>query len=342
MKIMALVLRILRQFLRDKRTLALMLIAPLFVLTLMSLVFGGKAYHPHLGTIGELNGLSSVIQEENASLTTYPTLEQAEAALENREIDAVLSMKSDRSLFVKLEGSEGSVNRAVLQLLQKTMSTLHPTAAAEPEVTYLHGSADMTSLDQFGPILIGFFVFFFVFLVAGVAFLRERTSGTLERLLSTPLRRWEIVMGYVAGFGIFTIVQALLISWYSIQVLGIMMEGAFWLVLLLTLLMSLTALTLGTLLSAYADNELQMIQFIPIIIVPQLFLSGLFPLETLPGWLRALGKIMPLPYGAQGMSDVMLRGKGWSAIAGDVYILLAFSLVFMILNILALKKYRKI
>ena len=82
----------------------------------------------------------------------------------------------------------------------------------ELKIDYLHGSSDMGQFDYFGPVLVGFFVFFFVFLIAGVSFLRERTTGTLERLLARPLRKWEIVMGYVLGFGIFTMIQSTIIA----------------------------------------------------------------------------------------------------------------------------------
>ncbi|MNI67903.1 Inner membrane transport permease YbhR [compost metagenome] len=200
----------------------------------------------------------------------------------------------------------------------------------------------MPAFDNFGPVLIGFFVFFFVFLLSGVSFLRERTGGTLERLLASPLRRWEIVVGYVLGFGIFTTLQAALIAWFATSVLGLMMVGSFWYLLLITLLLSLTALTLGTLISAFANNEFQMIQFIPLIIVPQVFFSGLFNMDTMTPWLRWLGMIMPLKYGADALRNIMVRGAGWDRIWIDVLVLAGFSFVFMILNVLALKKHRKI
>lgn len=342
MRVWSIVLRILRQFRRDKRTLALIFIAPLFVLTLMNLVFNGSEYRPDLGIVRIPAPFLEILKQEDADIITYPSKEEANQGLNRGEIDAILTVENE-SMLIRLEGSDPSANRAVLQLVQRTGEMLIPAAAKDRiEVTYLHGSGTMTMIDQFGPILIGFFVFFFVFLIAGVTFLRERTTGTLERLLSTPLRRWELVVGYICGFGIFTFIQAALISWFSIKVLGIMMAGSFALVLLLTLLLSMTALTLGTLLSAYAGNELQMIQFIPLIIVPQLFLSGLFPLETLPEWLQKLGVMMPLTYGAEALSDVMIRGKGWSSIADNVGVLIGFSLLFIVLNIIALRKHRKI
>jgi ABC-2 type transport system permease protein len=156
------------------------------------------------------------------------------------------------------------------------------------------------------------------------------------------LRKWEIVIGYVIGFGIFTMLQATIIAAYAIYVLGMLMEGAFGFVLLITLLLSLTALTLGILLSAFANNELQMIQFIPIIVVPQIFFSGLFNLETISGWLSWIGPFTPLYYAAEALRDVMVRGYGWNEIHMNLLILAGFSLVFIILNVFALRKYRKI
>ncbi|QWU15145.1 ABC-2 type transport system permease protein [Paenibacillus sophorae] len=348
MRIGALTLRILRQFIHDKRTMALMFAAPLLVLSLMSLVFGGETYKPNIGLTGQAAVLSEALTKHDAQVIKYNAEEEGTLALKNGEIDALISMGGGAPKVI-LEGSNPAANRAVMQALeqaagdQRTAGQAQAQAGAsvQPQVSYLYGSADMKTIDRFGPIMIGVFVFFFVFLIAGVSFLRERTTGTLERLLATPLKRWEIVIGYVCGFGIFTVFQALLISWFSIQVLGIMMAGSFGYVLLITLLLSMTALTLGTLLSAYAANELQMIQFIPLVIVPQIFLCGLFPLDTLPLWLQRIGYATPLYYGAEAMTNIMIRGKGWNAVETDVYVLIAFSLVFMVLNVLALRKHRK-
>ncbi|MNF95660.1 Inner membrane transport permease YbhR [compost metagenome] len=211
-----------------------------------------------------------------------------------------------------------------------------------PEITYLHGSSDMASFDSFGPVLIGFFSFFFVFLLAGVSFLRERTSGTLERLLATPIRRHEIVTGYLAGFGLFALLQATLIAWYSVKVLGLYMTGSIGYILLINLLLSLTALTLGTLLSSFASSEFQIIQFIPIVIVPQAFFSGLFNLDAMNPWLQKISNVMPLYYGADAMRGIMIRDEGWTDIQMDAYVLLGFSVVFALLNVMALRKHRKL
>ena len=107
-------------------------------------------------------------------------------------------------------------------------------------------------------------------------------------------------------------------------------------------MLSLTALTLGTFLSAYANNEFQMIQFIPLVIVPQIFFSGLFPMESMNKWLQMLGKAFPLTYGADAMRQVMIRNQGFTEIALDLYCVITFSLLFAVGNVFALKKHRKI
>lgn len=312
----------------------------------MSLVFNGDDYEPKFGVYGNTQAISAAFEKQSTAVVEYTTAELGNEALKEGEIDALVTV-SGAAPEVVLEGSNPTANRAALMALQEAVQSLQPAIPGQgqgqlkPQISYLYGAEDMSTIDRFGPIMIGVFVFFFVFLIAGVSLLRERTTGTLERLLSTPLKRWEVVLGYVCGFGIFTVFQALLISWFSIQVLGIMMAGSFGYVLLVTLLLSMTALTLGTLLSAFAANELQMMQFIPLIIVPQIFLSGLFPMDTLPVWLQRIGLATPIYYGSEALMDIMIRGKGWSDIALDVFVLIGFSLLFMLLNVLALRKHRK-
>lgn len=385
MRIKALIIRIIRQFVRDKRTLALLIAAPLLVITLMYLVFNGDTYKPTLGVWQAPEHLVKQLEAADISIMQYDSEDAASKALNRQELDAIIMLRGEE-LIVHLEGSDPAKSKAVMLLLQQTMqeamqqniqhlapagvpqssqqaeqpgtqqpstqtssgTVANPASPAsglqllQPHFEYLHGSEEMTSFDNFGPVLIGVFSFFFVFLIAGISFLKERTSGTLERLLATPLRRWEIVIGYIAGFGIFTSIQAMLIAGFSIQVLGLMIVGSIFYVLLITLLLSITALSLGTFLSAFAKTELQMIQFIPIVIVPQVFFSGLFDLDTMLPGLRWLSYLMPLRYGADALRDVMIRGEGWQAIAVNVFVLAALSLIFIAANIAALRKHRKI
>lgn len=338
MRMIAVMIRILRQLRHDKRTIGLMIFAPMFVLTLMSFVFNGSDYHPKIGIINAPLNFVNKLEDNDAVVIRYSESD-ADQALKSSQVDAIINFKSGVPK-IELEGSDPNKNKAVIILTQTATQQLLP--AAKPDITYIYGYENMTSFDNFGPILIGFFVFFFVFLISGVSFLSERTSGTLERILATPIRRWEIVIGYVLGFGAFTILQSALIAWYSINILNIMMNGSFALVLLITILTAMVALTIGTFISAFANNELQMIQFIPIIVVPQVFFSGLFDLSSMTPWLQFFGRFMPLWYIADALKNIMIRGKGWNDIAIDVYVLIIICVFFIFANIIALKKYRKI
>ncbi|MGE5328360.1 MAG: ABC transporter permease [Deltaproteobacteria bacterium] len=338
MRAFAVMVRILLQLKHDKRTIALMIMAPILVLTLMMFIFGGSEYHPKIGIINAPLNFVNKLEDKDARVTRYNESD-AELAVKASEIDAVINFESGIP-HITLEGSDPAKNGAVIKLTQNALQQITPII--KPDITYLYGYEDMSSFDNFGSILIGFFVFFFVFLISGVSFLGERKTGTLERVLATPLKRWELVVGYVLGFGSFTIVQSSLIAWYAISVLNIMMVGSFALVLLITILTAMCALTIGTFISAYADNELQMIQFIPLVVVPQVFFSGLFDLSTMEPWLQSLGRFMPLWYSADALRNIMIRGKGWSDISFDAFILIMFCIFFMAANILALKKHRKI
>jgi len=338
MRVKAIMIRILLQLAHDKRTIGLMIFAPILVLTLMSFIFDGSDYHPKIGIINAPLTFVNKLEDNDATITRYDE-SNAYNALSLSEVDAMINFKSGVP-NIELEGSDPSKSQTVIKLVQNVTVQLNSTV--KPDITYLYGYENMATFDNFGPILIGFFVFFFVFLIAGVSFLSERTSGTLERILATPLRRWEIVIGYILGFGVFTIIQSALIAWFSINILKIMMIGSFALVLLITILTAMVALTIGMFISAFASNELQMIQFIPIVVVPQVFFSGLFDLSTMNPWLQSIGHFMPLWYIADALRNIMIRGKGWNYIVFDILILILICVFFIIANIFALKKYRKI
>ncbi|MGE8056016.1 ABC transporter permease [Bacillus mycoides] len=339
MRVNGVVIRIIRQFFRDKRSLAMMFGAPMLLLWLLSLVFTQKDYIPHIAVVDVPVSIVKAMKNQEASIYEY-SKDKAISELEKQKVDAVIHLENGK-MNLLLEGSDSSKNRAVLQVLQKSTEK-NNVSMMKPEVDYLHGSKDITMFDGLGPVLIGFFTFFFVFILSGVSFVRERLSGTLERLLSTPVRRWEIVLGYIIGFGIFAFIQSIIIVSFSVYILDLYVAGSIWLTLLITCMLSLTALTLGTFLSAYANNEFQMIQFIPLVIVPQVFFSGLFPMESMNTWLQMLGKLFPLTYGADAMRQVMIRNQGFTEIALDLIVLLLFSLLFAVGNVFALKKHRKI
>ena len=163
-----------------------------------------------------------------------------------------------------------------------------------------------------------------MFILTAISFLRERVGGTLERLLATPIRRAEIVAGYSLGFAIFATIQVALILAFSLSGwstpegsigpriaigLGIPSAGSPLLAFLVVLLFALGSVNLGIFLSTFARTELQILQFIPLVIVPQGLLGGVFwSIESLPAALQPLARVMPLTYAVEGLREVMVRG----------------------------------
>jgi len=354
MRTIALIKRILLQILRDKRTLALLFIAPLLILTLMDLVFNGKTVNPVLGIenankqiIQSLKEADIVIKKFEGVSNTNETLlkNDLDGFLEVKEGKATLTLLNDNPTIAKnLEMKVRQIfnNFAQLQLLNTSNSQQKQLQDEIIGTKYVYGSSDTELFDTFSPMLVGFFVFFFVFLISGIGLLNERTTGTLDRLMATPVKRGEIVAAYLIGYGLLAFLQTIVIVLFAIHVLDIVLVGSIWNVILINVIVALVALSLGILLSSFAYSEFQMVQFIPLVIVPQIFFSGIFPIEGMVDWLQVFAKFMPLYYAADALKDVMYKGLPLSDISQNLYILLAFAVVFIILNLFALKKYRKL
>lgn len=339
MRIKAVALRIFTELKHDKRTLALVLFAPLMMLTLIFFVLNSSLSSSTVGVLNAPSEYFDNLYDNNATVKRFLDKDLAFDSLEEGDITAFIEIINGKS-YIYVDGSNSQEAAKAINLLESAKKKTQPARAdLISDITYIYGAEDLETFDNFGSVLIGVLVFFFVFVVAGMSFLQERTTGTLEKMLSTPIRRWELVLGYVIGFGSLTVVQSALITFYVVYVLGVMMVGSVWLVLLITLLTAISALTLGMLLSAAASSQFQMMQFIPIIVVPQIFFCGLFQLS--PGW-EVISRLMPLYYSANALNEIMIRGNGVSSILGEICVLILFSIASVIGNIKLLKKYRNI
>jgi len=346
--------RLIHQILGDKRAIALMFVAPIFVLFLLNIILTSSTSKPNIDVVSAPSQLVSMLEKE-AKVKTIDNEEKAVNNLKNKKSDAYIKFSNSTPTII-VEGSDPSIRKLVLNTINKVLSdnkSILEGAAAKttntkqpviqkPEISYLYGPKTMEMFDSIAPLLMGFFIFFFVFLIAGVSFLRERISGTLDRILATPLKRSEIVWGYFLGFGAFVALQTIVIQTFMVYGLKVANAGSFWVVLIINLILAAGSLSLGTLLSAFARNEFQLFQFIPVIIVPQILFSGIFDLREAPQWVNILSKIFPLTYGAEALREVMIRGKGLSEVMVPTVILAGYALLFIYLNILALKKYRKV
>lgn len=194
-------------------------------------------------------------------------------------------------------------------------------------------------LDRVAPALIATFALFFTFLLTGVSFLRERSQGTLERLLTTPVGRADILVGYLLGFLVFAAIQSLVVLLYTIVALQIDYQGSFAEMVVVLLVLTVVAVNLGIFVSTFARNEFQVVQFIPIILAPQIFLSGvILPVAQLPAYFQAVSNVLPLTYAVSGLKAIMLEGRGLSGAAGDIAVLTGFAVALLALAAVTVRR----
>ena len=159
--------------------------------------------------------------------------------------------------------------------------------------------------DRVGLTMLGVFPFVVMFLVTSIAMLRERTSGTLERLLTTPLSRLDLLLGYGTAFGVAAAVQALVTVTVATTVYDLGVAGSLWLVVVIAVVDAVLGVALGLLASAFARSEFQAVQFMPVVVLPQFFLCGLLvPREQMAGWLQAISDVLPLTYAVEALQEL--------------------------------------
>ncbi|HUS15483.1 MAG TPA: ABC transporter permease [Chloroflexia bacterium] len=374
--VLALARRIVQQLRRDHRTVALLFGAPIMILALLGYLL--RSQESGNVVLAVVNGDTPVAplgisaagrlteQLQANSRLTVRTLaggvaaardavragEVAAALVFSPTFTADLLARKPVTLDLVLEGSNPGktggaiplIQAALIQAATSVSAALPGAAAASPpqlrlQPDLLYGSADLTMLDYFAPVLIGFFAFFLIFLLTCVSFLRERTLGTMERLAASPMTRGEIVVGYMLGFGLFALVQSAIIVLFTAYVLQVHYTGNLLWVFLITLILALGAVNLGIFLSSFARSELQAVQFIPLVIVPQGLLSGLlWPVRDMPEWLQAVARVLPLTYANRALTDIMIRGKGLADTAGELGMLVLFAVLMVALAALTLRR----
>ena len=360
MRTIAIAKKVIKELLRDKRTLAMMFVAPVFIMWLMNLMFSASTtVNVKLATQDLPTGLVTKMDElDHVDVETYQDLDQAKKALADEKVDAVISYKDGEYQvdYANTDASKTTMTRQVLrtsivnegtnQLLSRVKQALPQLKLDEkaPEIkeSYQYGDKNTGFFARMIPILIGFVVFFFVFLISGMALLKERTSGTLDRLLATPVKRSEIVYGYMLSYGIIAIFQTAVVVLAAIWLLDVEVVGNILNVIIVNVVLALVALAFGILLSTLAKSEFQMMQFIPLVIMPQLFFSGIIPLSSMGEWAPTVGKFLPLTYSGDAISQIILYGHNLGDILSNLGVLMIFLIILTILNIVGLRRYRKV
>jgi len=382
-RIFTLARRVMRQILRDRRTVALLIFAPMLLLSLGAILFRSEPAAIPLGIVNDDQGLTTPltgklvmgqrIADELAAGETFTlrTLRgnEIDPALRDGSVQGVIVFPKDFSakfhqnhqavLDLRLEGSNPTrsmmitarVTEAAMKALAGLASTGFGLSGTAPdssgevklpvtvEATYLFAGKEFDTMDFVAPVYIAFLALFFVFLLTCVAFLRERSQGTMERLLATPATRLEVVLGYMLGLGLFALIQVAVILFFTVWVLTIHYLGSLALVFLVVALLAIVGVNLGIVASAFARNEFQVVQFIPLLIIPQVLLGGTFwAVEEMPGYLQPFAYLMPITYANRALRDVMLKGWGLAEIWPNVLILLGFAALFVALGALLARR----
>ena len=381
-RILAVAGRVVRQVLRDRRTLALLVVGPMVMLSLGAVLFRADPAVIPLGVVNEDEGLALIpgqrlilgerVAEQLANSGTFEVValdrDEIDARLRDGTLDGVVILPADFSaqfhqnhqgvIALRLEGSNpsrsmtiaGRVTEAAIRalvglvsLISDPLSAAGSGGAAEApvvlETSYLYAGESYDTLDYVAPVYIAFLGMFFVFLLTCVSFLRERSQGTMERLLATPATRLEIVLGYLTGLGLFALIQMGVILAFTVLALRIHMAGSLALLFLGMALLAVVGVSMGMLASAFARNEFQVVQFIPLVIIPQGLLGGtVWPIEEMPGYLQPLAHLMPITYANRALRDVMLKGWGLAEIWPDLAILAAFAAVLIALGALTMRR----
>jgi ABC-2 type transport system permease protein len=195
------------------------------------------------------------------------------------------------------------------------------------------------TFDVAGVLVLGLFPLIINFIVTAVATLRERTSGTLERLSTLPLGRLDFLLGYALGFGLLATVQTLLVSSFTLGLLDLQVAGSPVLLGAIALLNALLGMSMGLFVSAFANNEFQAVQFFPALVIPQLLLCGLLlPREEMPDALYALSSLLPLSYGMDALRAIQFGADTFSEVSSEFLIVGGFVVGFLLLGAATLRR----
>ena len=394
MKILAISKKVFLELLRDKRTLILLFIAPVFIMWLMNAAFSANTEtNVSIAAVDVSDSIVKSLDDvKQIKAKDYKTESKANQALENQTVDAVLIFKDENDYQVTYANTDPGKTNLTRQVITSTLkqaqiqdlienfkkaqeasaqavkkaqsqsgnlqagdsNEVNIDQAETEEIDssqgddinlseqYIYGDEDTTFFTKMTPILMGFFVFFFVFLISGMALLKERTTGTLDRLLATPVKRSDIVYGYMLSYSFIAALQTVVIVLSTIWLLDLEVLGNIGDVIIVNILFALVALAFGLLLSTLAKSEFQMMQFIPLIITPQLFISGIIPLDSMADWVQSIGKVFPLYYAGNALSKIVLNGTSIVYLGNDLLVLSLFLVILTILNIVGLKRYRKV
>ena len=356
---LAIARKTLSQFRHDRRTLGFVVMMPLLMVVVFGYTFGGEVHDVRTLVVNEDAGfmgrhLSNSILE-NITGDTLDLVAWTDGLADGREevaagrAWAVLSFPANftenllnrsrnetAEITVVLDGSSPPIVGAVLAKVRAAVEetfVLQGAAALALDRDYVYGSEDTRFIDSFAPGVVALAVMMVTTILSVIMVVRERGGGILERLFSTSLRPVEFVLGLALALAVIALAQSTVVLGAALLLFQVKVVGNIALAFALLLLFAIGNQGLGIMMSSAAKNELQAIQFVPLVLFPSLLLTGVFfPLEAIPGGLRPLSYFVPLTYAADGLRSVMLRGWGLGdfQVALDVLVLVVYDVLTLL------------
>jgi ABC-2 type transport system permease protein len=234
-----------------------------------------------------------------------------------------------------------TIRRIIGQLRHdpRTIAMIIVVPTALISLMYYMFNGQPGAFDRIALIMLGVFPFIVMFLITSIAMLRERTSGTLERLFTTPVGKLDLLFGYGIAFGVAAAVQAGVASGVAYWVFDMHTAGSIWLVVLIAVANAVLGVALGLLCSAFARTEFQAVQFMPVVGAPQLLLCGLFVArDHMAGWLQAISNVMPLSYSVQALTEVGAHTEPTVRMWRDLLVVLGAVILALALGAVTLRR----
>jgi ABC-2 type transport system permease protein len=373
-RVLAIAKKNLRSLKHDRRTVGFLVLMPLLMITIFGYTFGGEVKNIDVYVVNRDSApwnmsISSAIVENLETrdtldiLTIYHSERDQALAIErlnDTKVWAVIIFGTnftEAATSAAAPGGNGSaliwlmvdgtnpniveaINNDLLLAIRSVLGEREFVAPIAVSPLLVYGQ-DARFIDFFAPGVMGLAAMMVTFMLSIISFVHERSASTLDRLLSTPVTEGEIVAGYALAFGFVGLIQSCVIIIAAILLFDVMIVGNVLLALLVVFLLGVGNQGLGFMLSSFAKNEFQAIQFLPLVLFPSILLSGVFwPLEAVPTLLRPVSFFIPLTYAVEGLRSVMIRGWSIDGIWLQLLVLVAFAIAMLMLSAWGLKRRR--
>ena len=365
---MAIALRTMSQFRRDRRTVILLSVVPIAVMLVFGLAFSGEVKNvpilvdnqdveythpfPPISLYLGQNITDNLIAEGGVAVTLGNYTEGIESVELGDYYAAVLIPANFSEMLVKMttgsnvsvqiyiyiDATKPSIRASVMSTIYNALDDAVGAKGIKLEQILAHEGAEFTGIDVGIPAVIAFVMIFLLVIVGVITVTREKIQGTQDRLYSTPLRTSERLLGYVIGLLLIAVLMVTLLLIFGVFIFGARVQGNIFLLIFAAFLFGVTHIFMSVFLSNFAQNELQAIQFAPLTAIPSMALSGmLVPIMSLPTWLQPVSYIVPLTYGINLFEGIMLKGWGFTELWVDFVVVAGMCLIFFSLAVVTVR-----